>query len=73
MKLKRNNKLILIAIIILATIILPNFAFAKEEGINVVLILKEAIATWYYIIRVISMAIMLIVLIFIGIKWQYLQ
>ena len=68
MKLKRNNKLILIAIIILATIILPNFAFAKEEGINVVLILKEAIATWYYIIRVISMAIMLIVLIFIGIK-----
>lgn len=68
MKLKRNNKLILIAIIALATIILPNFAFAKEEGINVVLILKEAIATWYYIIRVISMAIMLIVLIFIGIK-----
>ena len=32
MKLKRNNKLILIAIIALATIILPNFAFAKEEG-----------------------------------------
>ena len=68
MKLKRNNKLILIAIIILATIILPNFAFAKDDGINVVLILKEAIATWYYIIRTISMAIMLVVLIFIGIK-----
>lgn len=52
---------------ILITIILPNFSFAATE-INTVLLIKEAIATWYYIIRFIAVAVMLVVLIFIGIK-----
>lgn len=66
MKIKRSFKFMFLIIILIVSI-LPHFSFAAE-GINTVLILKEAIATWYYLIRTISIAIMLLVLIFIGIK-----
>ena len=66
MKLKKDFKYILF-ISVLVFSILPHFSLATE-GINTVLILKEAIATWYYLIRTISIAVMLLALIFIGIK-----
>jgi hypothetical protein len=67
MKKKINFKLIIFVIAIIFMIILPNFSLAAETT-NTVIIIKQAIAMWYYIIRTISIAIMLILLIFIGIK-----
>lgn len=66
MKIKKDFKYILFISILIFSI-LPHFSLAAE-GINTVLILKEAIATWYYLIRTISIAVMLLALIFIGIK-----
>ena len=65
MKHLKLNFIIVLGILI--AIILPSFSFAATE-VNTVLLIKEAIATWYYIIRFISVAVMLVVLIFIGIK-----
>ena len=80
MKNSKKYMILFIIAIFAIIVILPTFSLSatmtasngatgvSEDGINTVLILKEAIATWYYIIRVISIVIMLLVLIFIGIK-----
>jgi hypothetical protein len=68
MKKKLNLKIVIFVIALIFMLILPNFSFATDSNRNVVIILKEAIAMWYYILRLISIAVMLIALIFIGIK-----
>lgn len=44
------------------------FKAPAPSGDNLVMILKKAIAGWYYIFRLISIMIMLILLVFIGVK-----
>lgn len=45
-----------------------NDFYASESGDSFIVVLKKTIATWYYTFRVISIMIMLILLVYIGIK-----
>ena len=66
---------IICTVLLLVFILLPNITSATEisnteesENSSFIVVIRESIATWYYILRTISIALMLLVLIFIGIK-----
>ena len=66
---KLHSKLCKIVIVLLIVMLFfPCFVNAADDDINLVLKIKETIAFWYYVMRLIALAVMLIILLFVGIK-----
>ncbi len=63
---------IVVSIALLFSFVIPSFSYAEEESVDksnsIIRMIKEQVAMWYYVIRLICIAVMLCLLIFIGIK-----
>jgi len=59
---------IVLAIAVIILLFFPCVVNAAEEGESLVVTIKTSIAFWYYVLRSVSIAVMLIILIFVGIK-----
>ena len=64
--LNKNNLILILIIMTLFNLIMPTVSYAANISINDVL--KETVAGWYAILRAISVAVMLILLLVIAIK-----
>ena len=64
-----NIKNLIIIVICLVMLMIPNISFAaSSDNVSISVILKQTIAGWYYVIKYVCLAIMLVALIMLGIK-----